>query len=114
MGHPGRCESADGSNSPFTSDEQAEISTGVDKVKDTVRRENPELAAVQMAAIEQALDEVQEASTRIGRKDWVMMADGALLSLVANGLVPPHVVQSIFHMLITGIGHIFGLGGPRR
>jgi hypothetical protein len=105
-------QSADASNALFTPEEQTEISTRVDEVQDTVRRENPELTAEQMAAIEQTLDEVQEASTRIGRKDWVMMANGALLSLVANGLVPPHVVQSVFSMLISGIGHLFGFGGP--
>lgn len=48
----------------------------------------------------------------MGRKDWVMMANGALLSLIVNDVVPAHVVQSVFNMLITGIGHIFGIGGP--
>jgi hypothetical protein len=41
-----------------------------------------------------------------------MLANGALLSLIVNDLVPPHVVRSVFNMLITGIGHLFGLGGP--
>jgi hypothetical protein len=104
-------QSADGSNAPFTPDERAEISIGVDHVKDTVRRENPELTAAQMAAIEQALEQIKEATTRVGRKDWLMMASGALLSQVANGLVPLQVVQSISHMLTTGIGHLFGIGG---
>lgn len=104
-------QSADGSNAPFTPDEQAEISSSVDQVKETVRRDNPELTTKQMAAIEQTLDEVKEATTRIGRKDWVMLANGALIGLVANDLVPPDVVQTIFHM-INGISHLLGVGGP--
>lgn len=99
-------------NAPFTPGEQAEVSRRVDQVKDVIRRENPELTAEQTSAIEQTLDEVKEATTRVGRKDWLMMANGALLSLIVNELVPPHVVQGVFHLLISGIGHLFGIGGP--
>jgi hypothetical protein len=105
-------QSDDASNAPFTADEQAEISARIDQVKGVVRRENPELTAGQLAAIEQGLDEVKKASTRVGRKDWVVMVNGTLLGLVANGLVPAHVVQAVFNVLITAIGHIFGIGGP--
>lgn len=105
-------QSADASNEPFTADEQAEISTRIDQVKDVVRRENPELTAEQISAVEETLEEVKEASTRVGRKDWVMLTNGALLSLIVNDLVPTHVLQSVFNMLITGIGHLFGIGGP--
>jgi hypothetical protein len=105
-------QSDDASNAPFAPDEQAEISTRIDQVKGVVRREHPELMAEQLAAIEQGLDVVKEATTRVGRKDWVTLANGALLSLVVNDLVPPHVVQGVFNMLITGIGHLFGIGGP--
>jgi hypothetical protein len=41
-----------------------------------------------------------------------MLANGALLSLIVNDVVPAHVVQSVFSILITGIGHLFGIGGP--
>jgi hypothetical protein len=102
---------AEASNALFTPVEQAEISTRVDHVKNVVQRENPELTAEQMTAIEQTLDEVKEATTRVGRKDWAMLANGALLSLIVNDVVPAHVVQSVFNMLITGIGHLFGIGG---
>jgi len=104
-------QAPDASNAPFTLDEWGELSTHLDQAKDAVRRENPELTADQMSAIEQALDEIKEAGKRVGRKDWVMLANGALLGLVVNDLVPPHVVQSAFNMLITGIGHLFGFGG---
>jgi hypothetical protein len=108
----GAAQTADASNAPFTPDERAEISTRIDQVKDAVERENPELTVEQLSTIEQTLDEVKEGSTRVGRKDWVMLANGALLSLIVNDLVPSHVVQSVFSMLITGIGHLFGVGGP--
>jgi hypothetical protein len=37
-----------------------------------------------------------------------MPANGALLGLIVNDIVPAHVVQSVFNMLITAIGHLFG------
>jgi hypothetical protein len=104
-------EQGDTSNAPFTPDEQAEIGHRVDEIKHLVRNQF-EPTDEQMSAIEQTLDEVKEASTRVGRKDWAMMANGALLSLIVNDLVPAQVIQSVFSTLITGIGHIFGLGGP--
>jgi hypothetical protein len=100
------------SNTPFTSAELAEISTRLDQANDVVRRENPDLTGKQLAAIQQTLAEVKEAATRVGRKDWVMMANGALLSLIVNDVVPAHVVQGVFSVLLTGIGHIFGIGVP--
>jgi hypothetical protein len=59
-------QSADGSNQPFTADEQAEIWSRIDQAKDAVRRENPELTAGQISAFEKVLDEVKEATTRVG------------------------------------------------
>jgi len=99
------------SNALFTPAEQAEISARLDHANDAVRRENPDLTGEQLAAIQQTMDEIKEASTRVGRKDWAMLANGALLGLIVNDVVPAHVVQSLFSMLITGIGHLFGIGG---
>jgi hypothetical protein len=105
-------QSADASNEPFTLDERAVVWRLLDQARYAILREHHELTAEQGSAFEETLDEVKEAVTRVGRKDWVMLANGALLSLVVNDLVPPHVVQSAFNMLITGIAHIFGVGSP--
>ena len=76
------------------------------------RGERADLTVKQMAAIEQALDEIREASSRLRPKDWVMVANGTLLSLIANDVVPASVIHGIFNVLIAGLGHIFGVGGP--
>jgi hypothetical protein len=99
------------SNTQFTAAEQAEISARVDQVMGVVR-EDQELSPDQLTAIERGLDELREASTRVGRKDWLTMVNGAMFSLIVNDLVPQHVVQGAFHLLISGVGHIFGVGGP--
>jgi hypothetical protein len=104
-------QSAGASNAPFTPEEQAEVSNRLDAIKQLVRQQF-ELTGDQLAAVDQKVDELKEATTRVGRKDWVVMVNGALLSLIVNDVVPAHVVQSLFSMLITGIGHLFGIGGP--
>jgi hypothetical protein len=39
------------------------------------------------------------------------MLYGTAFGLIANDAVPPHVVQGIITTVITGLGHVFGLGG---
>ena len=65
-----------------------------------------------MSRIEEKLDAVNEASARVGRKDWIMMLNGAAFSLIVNDLIPPHVVDAILRIVFHGIAHVFGVGGP--
>lgn len=99
------------SNEPFTPGEQAEISTRLDATKDLVRRQF-ELTPEQVTRIEQKLDDLKEASTRLGRKDFVMLALGTVVSLFLTDTVPPHVLQAVLAAIIHGLGHVLGFGGP--
>jgi hypothetical protein len=101
---------ADATNGPFTAEEQTEVSRRINDVKQQARR-NPELSAAQISRIEEKLDQLVEASTRVGKKDWVTMLSGAAFTLIVSDLVPPHVVHGIITTVITGLGHLFGLGG---
>jgi hypothetical protein len=103
-------QAADASNAPFTADEQAEIFKRIDEITEAAQ-EKFALTDEQSAAVNETLHEVKEAVTRVGRKDWIMLANGALLSLILNDLVPAQAVRGIISMLVTGIGHIFGIGG---
>jgi hypothetical protein len=105
-------QAPDASNAPFTADEQAEIVLRIDEVKQFVATSVRLDGQQRLAAIEQAPDEIKEASTRVGRKDLIVMINGAMFSLIVNGLAPAHVVSLIFNVLITGIGRIFGIGAP--
>ncbi len=103
-------QTADASNAHFTPDEQSEISRMLDATKKLVR-ERFELTSVQLAAIDQRLDDVEEASKRLGRKDWVMMFYGAVMSAFIADAVPPTVIQTVLTTVVHGIAHIFGFGG---
>ena len=103
-------QAADASNAPFTPDEQAEISGRLDEIKNLVR-DQFELTDEQLAAIDQRLDDAEEASKRLGRKDWIMMFYGAVISTGMTEAVPPSVIQTVLTTVLHGIAHIFGIGG---
>jgi len=99
------------SNAPFTPNEQSGISRRLDEIKKLVR-ERFELTNEQLAVIDQRLDDAEEASKRLGRKDWVMMFYGAVMSTFMTDAVPPTVIQTVLTTMVHGIAHIFGFGGP--
>jgi hypothetical protein len=98
-------------NGPFTTRERAAIEGRIEEVKRQARA-NPELTEDQISAIGEKLDYLKEAADRVGKKDWRVLLYGAAFGLILNDTVPPHVVQGIITTMITGLGHIFGLGGP--
>jgi hypothetical protein len=104
-------QAADASNAPFTPAEQAEISNRLDEIKQLVR-EQFELTDEQLAAIDQRLDDAEEASKRLGRKDWLLIFYGGLVSTFMTDAVPPSVIQTVLTTVVHGIAHIFGIGGP--
>ena len=57
-------------------------------------RELFELSADQLHAIDQRVDELKEASERLGRKDWLMIFYGSLVSTFITAAVPPGVIQA--------------------
>jgi hypothetical protein len=104
-------QTPDASNAPFTPNEQSEIARRLDEIKKLVR-EQFELTTEQLAVIDQRLDDAEEASKRLGRKDWVAVFYGAVMSTFMTDAVPPNVIQTVLITVVHGIAHIFGLGGP--
>jgi len=104
-------QSAQVSNAPFTADEQAEISRRLDDVKQLVR-ERFELTDDQLAAIDQRLNDAEEAAKHSDRKTWLYTFYGAVMSTFMTDEIPPHAVQTIVTTVLHGIGHLFGFGGP--
>jgi hypothetical protein len=102
-------EAAD--NSPFTQAEQAEIAKRLDEARDFAR-EQFELPDDEIAAIGQAVEELKEASERVGRKDWKLMLYGAFVSLGLEHAVSSGVVETLFRLAVQGLAHLFGAGPP--
>jgi hypothetical protein len=104
-------QSPEASNASFTPAEQAEVSSRLDEVKQLVRQQF-ELTDDQLAAVDQKLDELEEASKRLGRKDWATILIGGLVSVGMTDAVPPDVIQTVLSTVLHGLAHLFGIGGP--
>lgn len=99
----------DAENSSFSDDEQEDIATELKKVKEYVKQ-TYSLSSEQVSRIEVRLDEAAKASGRLGRKDWVLLFSGTILTLIATDLVSPDVAHHIFVMALHGLSHLFGMG----
>jgi hypothetical protein len=89
-------------NTPFSSTEQAEISARIRQAKDYITSSR-ELTGDQVAQVEARLDHVEEASRRIGRKDWLMLFNGAVFSLILTDLITPPAAQHIIMLTSHGL-----------
>jgi hypothetical protein len=98
-------------NSPFTQAERDEIAMRLDEIYDHLS-ELWDLRDHQAAAIGQTIEELKEASERVGRKDWKLMFYGAFVSVGLAQVVPSGVVEAVFRLAVQGLGHFFGAGGP--
>lgn len=101
----------DSQNTPFTADEQAQISAQLREIKEYLRETYPK-SDERLALIEARLDEAEEASRRIGRKDWWIVFLGLMLPLVVTGFVTPDVVHHIIVMIFQTLGQLFSGNTP--
>lgn len=98
-------------NTSFTAIEQTEISAWTRQLKEHLKT-IPELDPAAVSEIEDRLEHLEKASERVGRKDWVMMFNGAITSLILSDFLPAQTVEHIIMMAVQGLGHLFGMGGP--
>jgi hypothetical protein len=97
----------EGVNTPFTTAERAQIAAQLNEIRAYVK-EACTLSIEQTARMEAAFDEAEKASSRMGRKDWLLLFGGTLLSLVTSAIIPGSVVEQVLLMTAQNIGHMFG------
>ena len=97
---------SDPSNAPFTQQELEKIALSVDQVKDEVSAQS-EMLPEQIALIHKKLDEIKDASTRLGRKDWTNYVAGAITSTCASAAFAPDVTVRIYSALNSAFSWLF-------
>lgn len=105
----GELARAELSNTPFTPAEQSHISAKLDEIK-TYLTESRSLTEAQAESIRKKIDHADEASRRLGRKDWIVLFLGALISVVLSVVLPPQEVEHVILMAARDLGHLFGGG----
>jgi hypothetical protein len=98
-------------NTRFTPDEQAQISGQLREIKESLRK-TYSLPDEQLALIEARLDEAEEASRRLDRKDWWILFLGLILPLLVSGFVTPDIVHHIIVMTFQTLGQLFSGNVP--
>lgn len=96
-------------NAPFTASEQTQIAAELRAIRGYLE-ENLELTSEQLEQIVSRLNGAEEASHRLGRKDWLLFFLGTTVTLVVTDTVPAQTVQHVTMMLLQGLAHIFGFG----
>ena len=96
-------------NSPFTDYERRQIVAQLQAIKAQVG-EQFELTSEQIAQVNERLDEVAEASERMGRKDWLIYFLGTITALIIAATITSGMGDHIFTTVIQGIAHMF-IGG---
>lgn len=100
-------------NAPFTEDEQRQIVAQLQDVRRYVTEEL-NLPSEEITRIEEMLDEMAEASKRMGRKDWLIYCLGTITALIIAATVAAPVGEHIFTMIIHGLAHLFTGGNESK
>lgn len=98
-------------NTPLTSAEQKEIAGQLRELKGHVSR-TYSLSGLQTRLLDEKLDYLADAASRVGRKDWRLMAAGLILSYALEATLPPEAARGILETLLTSIGHLLEQGPP--
>jgi hypothetical protein len=94
-------------NSPFTPDEQNDIAARLQALAEHARRIYS-LSAAQMRILDAKLDYLVNAARRLGRKDWLNVCAGVILSYILGASLPPEATRGMFLGLLRAIGHLYG------
>ena len=105
-GIAGAFVTADPSNRPFTPEELNKISVSLQQVRDTLDSQ-AEMLPEQIALIQKKLGGIENASQRLGRKDWINYVAGVITSTCASAAFAPDVTKSIFVALNSAFSWLF-------
>jgi len=84
-------------NSPFTKDEQSLIADKLDDLEDHLKRQD-QFAEDQLDHLHSEFTYLKEAATRIGRKDWRLIAFSVLAGQVLALTLPPETAQAFMQL----------------
>jgi len=98
-------------NTPFTPEERDEIACRLKDLGEYVSRRYT-LSDQQLASLELKLDELLDATHRLGRKDWRLVVIATMLGYVVVATLPQDAGRHIFVVLLNSIGQFLGHGFP--
>lgn len=99
-------DAAELENAAFSTDESTKIAEGLANVA-TRMASRQDITPQQLAMLRTKLDEIADASTRIGRKDWIMFAAGTLTNVIVGAAFSPEAAKALFAALNAELSWVF-------
>ncbi len=93
-------------NAPFSTDEIAKIAGCVDNVARQMASRS-DITPEQLAFLSSKLQEIADASKRLGRKDWIMFVAGTLTNVVVGAAFSPEATKALFTALNKELSWVF-------
>jgi len=92
-------------NTPFAPEEKAQLFGSLDQLLKEVK-ETQHLSAAQAAGLEKAVVGAKEAAGRMGRKDWVLLFYGSMVTFVITAAFAPDQARHLFDAAVHAIQSI--------
>jgi hypothetical protein len=99
----------DPANTPFTESQLGQISNSIQEARESVSGIQG-LQPEQIQLVQRKLDEILDAASRMGRKDWVNYVAGSLTSVCIAGAFAPDVTRGIFSAVNAAFAWLFTSG----
>lgn len=97
--------SSDVEDTPFSPDEARLIVSRLDQILEEVISTH-HLEEEKAQLLEERFEYLKQASRRLGRKDWILVAVGIFGGTLSNYLLPPAALQQLFNALVNLIREI--------
>lgn len=92
-------------NSPFTKDEHEIIVQGIQKIRDFVI--DTGLANKEIKSLDVKLDYLIKSSNKFGRKDWILLVSGTLLSIVSSLALDSDSAKTLFEIAGKALNQLY-------
>jgi hypothetical protein len=92
-------------NTPFTPEEQTQVAAQLREIKEYLFATHS-LSATQQVTIETRLAYLEQAATRMGRKDWSTILIGTLFSVVVETTLGADGASDLFRFAMNAVGHL--------
>ena len=99
-------DAEDSSNSPLSVEEIERVRLSFADAKSEIQS-HAEIAPEQFQILDRKLEEILLASSRMGRKDWLMYAAGALTSLCISAAFSPEASKAVFVQISESLSWLF-------
>ena len=90
-------------NSAFDQSEKERISRSLNEIRGFLEN-TQKLSGVQLAIVSSQLAHLEDAANRVGRKDWLLMAIGTLMSIAVTAALSTEQAQALMHFASSSLG----------